>query len=130
MQEVKFTSYLKDFQREFDRYEKEAVTEATMYVHSAARKKLSQPGGGEVYGKHRASKPGDPPAPDTGTLRRTVAREIKKERSEYVGRVGTPLKYGKMLERGTTNIDPRPWLAPTFRETADDVKKILGRGIK
>ncbi|MBT9490076.1 MAG: hypothetical protein IV093_21430, partial [Rubrivivax sp.] len=36
---------------------------------------LSRPGTGELYGKHRASAPGEPPAPDTGELRNKTAAD-------------------------------------------------------
>lgn len=46
---------------------------------------------------HQASSPGQPPAPDTGELRRSIHFEIFPTRI----RVGTPLPYAAALEYGT-----------------------------
>lgn len=136
MSQVKFRSYLKDFERKLVKEEKKKVTEATIAVQGAAKKKLRRTGSGRVYQKykprrtHQASKPGQPPAEDTGRLLGSVARDVNNKGGEWVGRVGTDLKYGKRLERGTTTIKKRPWLQPTFNETEKEVRKIFLKEIK
>lgn len=63
---------------------------------------------------HVPSSPGEPPAVDTGTLRRSVQMEVQDAPTLIIVRVGTNLKYGLFLEIGTVHIQPRPWLLPAF----------------
>lgn len=67
---------------------------------------------------HRASKPGDPPAADTGTLLRSVFIE----RDGTVRRVGAQAAAASWLEYGTAKIAPRPYLRPALEK----VRKRLG----
>jgi phage gpG-like protein len=57
----------------------------------------------------RASRPGDPPAPDTGTLRNSITTE---QVSPLVVRVGTNVIYAPPLEFGTVRMAPRPFMRP------------------
>jgi HK97 gp10 family phage protein len=59
----------------------------------------------------RASRPGDPPAPDTGTLRNSIAHEVVS--SQRV-RVGTNVEYAPFLEFGTARMAPRPFMRPAL----------------
>lgn len=71
-----------------------------------------------LTGLHRASKPGDPPAPDTGALKRSAFIE----RTAKGARVGVAMAYGVPLEFGTTRagrsrnvvILPRPFMRPAL----------------
>ncbi len=74
-----------------------------------------------LTGLHRASKPGDSPAPDTGALKRSTFLE----RTERGIRVGVGMAYGAPLEFGTTRagrsrktvILPRPFMRPALAAT-------------
>lgn len=76
-----------------------------------------------LTGLHRASKPGDPPAADTGALRRSTF----VERTERGVRVGVSMAYGAPLEFGTTRagrnrktvILPRPFMRPALAATRE-----------
>ena len=59
-----------------------------------------------VYGKrgHHPSKPGNPPAVDTGTLRQSISHSIEVKNPEYP----------KWLEYGTSKMAPRPWLSTSL----------------
>ncbi len=75
---------------------------------------LSTPGQGAEYPrgkkkKHRASKPGDPPARDTSALHNSI--DIEKVGPRTV-RVGTGLEYAPILEHGTASLAPRPFMLP------------------
>ncbi len=59
---------------------------------------------------HRASAPGDPPAPDLGTLKRSVF--IERTATGYI--IGVAARTGIYLERGTLRIKPRPFLRPAL----------------
>jgi phage gpG-like protein len=71
-----------------------------------------------ITGLHRASKPGDPPSQDTGTLKRSAFIE----RIEHGVRVGVAVAYAPALEFGTTQagksrkvvILPRPFMRPAL----------------
>ena len=87
--------------------------------------------GGATYvsqGKsHTASKPGDPPNVDTGTLRASM--NVQKEKA-LTYHVSDGVEYGIMLEDGTEHIAPRPFVRPVFDSWANkieaDAKKHLG----
>lgn len=71
------------------------------------------------------SKPGEPPHKDKGRLRASISYEIASDGKS--AKVGTNVKYGKMLEFGTKKMAARPWLRPTFNKCLAEIKKILGR---
>lgn len=74
---------------------------------------LRQPGKGKMRpnGKTRASRPGDPPAPDTGALRRSLANEVYRKGDGYTGVVSANKQYAAPLEFGTEKMKPRPFMA-------------------
>lgn len=82
-----------------------------------------------LTGLHRASKPGDPPAPDTGTLRNS--RFIEK--TERGLRVGVAMPYAQPLEFGTTRagrqrktvILPRPFMRPALAAVRDQMGEVF-----
>lgn len=84
---------------------------------------------------NRASAPGDPPAPDMGTLQRSITHELIGESSV---RVGTNVEYAEPLEFGTVSagrgrrnvILPRPFLRPAVSSTKPAVNGIIVRLLK
>ena len=92
----------------------------------------------KTYGKkgHHPSLPGNPPAVDTGTLRRSITYQV--DENELVGYVGSNLKdppYGAYLEFGTTKdgkhiIKPRPWLKPATEKSMEKIKEIMAGAVK
>lgn len=71
------------------------------------------------YGKkgHHPSYAGNPPAPDTGTLMRSITHEVTMQGREVVGEVGSIISnsdYPKYLEYGTSKMKPRPWLSASL----------------
>lgn len=76
------------------------------------------------YGRknHHPSIPGNYPAVDTGTLRRSVTTETVEENGQVVGRVGSPLEYGLYLETGTSKMKPRKWLEPSTDKNAENIE--------
>lgn len=66
---------------------------------------------------------GHAPATVSGTLKRSIAYEIKPTKLE--GRIGTNIDYGRRLELGFTGVDsigrkyaqaPRPYLRPALHK--------------
>lgn len=76
---------------------------------------------------HHPSVERNPPAVDTGTLRRSITYTIDEKNK--VGKVGSVLNnppYGAYLESGTSRMPiPRPWLKPALDNSEEDIKKIL-----
>lgn len=77
-------------------------------------------GGVSTAGTFRqASAPGEPPAVDTGALRRSIQIDRRQINALRV-RVGTDKKVdahalGRLLEYGTRYMAPRPWARPSRR---------------
>jgi hypothetical protein len=84
------------------------VRAATVYADGVLVDLLSQPGQGKIYGDHRASKPGDPPAVDSGDLRRNRSMEVTRTPGGAEGVLALNMEYAEALEIGTEHIEPRP----------------------
>lgn len=66
---------------------------------------LNRPGTGRRYGKHRASAPGETPAPDTGRLRGATQADaaVRSDSDGLVGRIVSNTEYAAALEKGAKN---------------------------
>lgn len=93
---------------------------------------LSRPGTGELYGKHRASAPGEPPAPDTGRLRAATQadEQVRHEGDDLVGRVVANTEYAAALETGTERMAARPYLSRLKSEHSDDLREAFVTGAR
>ena len=88
-----------------------AADDAGELVRNEVVKELSHPGTGKVYGRHRASSPGSPPAVNTGTLRNSIfVRTVSVSTTHRQIEVGTRVKYAGYLEYGTSRMRPRPFM--------------------
>ena len=87
---------------------------------------------GEIYKvpgtqkDYTASAPGEPPASATGGLRQSIKTEVEEKRKSFIGRVGTELLHGRLLEFGTRRYQPRPWLRISFEKATPKIKDIFG----
>lgn len=83
---------------------------------------------------HHPSKPYNPPAVDTGTLRRSITYTVdEKELVGYVGSVINDPPYGLYLEKaeyGTSRMKPRPWLKPATEKSMEKIKEIMAGAVK
>ena len=83
-------------------------------LRNAALEVLGQNGSGRVYGKHVASAPGQPPAPDTGNLRRNWRQAVLAyPNGKGLGinihmRITSDMFYADFLEHGTRKMAARP----------------------
>lgn len=110
------------------------IVRTALLIEADAKRLLSTPGSGRIYKRgsvtHQASAPGQPPAPDTGTLRASVHTDLS-EIAGLVARVGTNKAYGYWLEVGTSRMAARPWLKPTYDKHIsgfiEELKKIYNR---
>jgi len=125
---------------------KERMTEAVIELREETIRTLSQPGKGRTYTNyfftdasgrlrvgrprnkpHTASAPGDPPARDTSSLVKSVKWELEGNGNKIIGRVGTNLDLGPMLEYGTKKMAARPWLSVAARNSIGAIKSIFSR---
>ncbi len=93
---------------------------------------LSQPGRGRTYKKgktvtHRASAPGDAPAPDTGRLRNSTQGEVFATSDGALGVVSVNTEYAAALELGTERIAPRPFISRLASEYAPRLAAVFAR---
>lgn len=89
----------------------------------------------KTYGKrgHHPSLPGNAPAPDSGTLMRSVTHEVRTEGNEVIGVVGSTLRnpdYPKFLEFGTHKMKPRPWLSTAIERSQNFMVQAFQRIMK
>lgn len=103
------------------------VRAATIEAESLVKQELSKPGMGRQYGRHTASAPGDPPAPDTGRLRNSVQTEVFRGPSDVVGQVSINTEYAAFLELGTERMAPRPFASTIVREKAARLLEVFRR---
>lgn len=77
---------------------------------------------------HHPSQAFNPPAVDTGTLRRSITYNIKGLKGE----VGSTLKdvpYGAYLEYGTSRMKPRTWLKPAMEKKLPEIQNLLTKAM-
>lgn len=108
------------------------IRAAVIDAEGIAKILLSQPGTGRIYqrGKtveHRASSPGEPPAPDTGRLRASITTEVVRGAREVVGIVTANTEYAAGLELGTEKIKARPYLSRIPREFGARLRQVFSR---
>ena len=89
------------------------ATRAVNVLQNKAFEVLGQNGRGRRYGRHTASAPGDPPAPDTGNLRRNWRKFVLASEApqgvRITARIKSDMPYAEFLEQGTRNMAPRPY---------------------
>ncbi len=131
--EIKITDNISQVKGTISEVAKNRMMEAVNTVRNTTLETLSGTRSGRQYyvpGTHKvytASAPGEPPAVATGRLRQSVKGSVETENGTLVGYVGTDLEYGKELEYGRYNMEPRPWLRPSFERSEQEVKEIFSR---
>jgi len=89
------------------------ATQGVNILQNKAFEVLGQNGHGRQYGNHRASAPGEPPAPDTGNLRRNWRKQVLSEQyassAKITCRIKSDMPYSEYLENGHKNTEPRPY---------------------
>jgi len=130
--EIQFENHIDEVVAKIQGNLKTKMEDATMTVRNKAVEVLSGTRSGRQYyvpytkTLYTASAPGEAPAVATGRLRQSIATEVSQDGLQ--GGVGTDLDYGLFLEQGTSKMQPRPWLRPSFEQTQEEVKKIFTEG--
>lgn len=92
------------------------VRAAGLELEREIKLQLSHHGSGEFYGRHQASAPDEPPAPDMGILRNSVGQEVVGN-TLRVG-VGDDPDKARSLEFGNVDeggfIEERPYMRPAY----------------
>lgn len=134
---------------EYKRRAQLAGDEAASEWQAAAIEVVSQPGKGRVYDKeirmiggrprilrtkehpegvprvpHRASAPGDPPATDEGTGRRSIGW-VRKGKLKWILGAGTLVML--WMERGTPLVLKRPWIHASLRRARKKMREAIRR---
>ena len=123
-----FDAQLQAFQRALERQAKQAQADSRKFVtmcsaeveRTAKTIMRDSPTNPDVsYGKkhHHPSYAGNPPAPDTGALMRSITHSVEVKGNEVIGEVGSIIynsDYPRYLEYGTSKMKPRPWLSASL----------------
>lgn len=118
---------------------KDGLADVGVVAVNRIKRKLSTPGQGRIYRRpgasgpravlHRASAPGDPPAPDTGLYRASWSwRTGEDNRGPYV-EIGTNQKRGPWFEFGTRRMAARPHLRPVLNDLRAEITALVRDGI-
>lgn len=107
------------------------------YLHQAIANKLSQHGSGKFYlgkngnGRHQASAPGQPPAPDTKDYLNSMYVAVKVFKYRYAMEFRSEFwdLFGRRLELGGTGggayIAPRPHIRPVWEAGQEEMNKMI-----
>lgn len=108
------------------------IQAAALAGEAITKANLSRPGTGRTYGKRTASAPGEPPAVDTGELRRKTQADtqVRRDGDDLVGRVVANIEYALPLELGTERVAARPFLNLLATDHAEDLKRAFIEGAK
>ena len=108
------------------------IQRAAQAGEAITKANLSRPGTGRIYGKHQASAPGEPPAPDSGELRRMTQADtqVRREGQDIVGRVVQNKEYAHALAVGTEKMAPRPSLQLLATDHPDELRQAFIEGAK
>jgi hypothetical protein len=95
--------------------------------HLGTGRRYRVPGTKNTY--YTASSPGQPPAVATNDLKNSLKdmEAINVSDDGTVGEVGTTIDYGAMLQFGTRNILPRPWLDVAFLNKLAEIEAIFSQ---
>lgn len=78
--------------------------------------------------RHRASAPGQTPAKLSGTYQKNIGFQIKGSESLEFG-IRDGADYAKFLEDGTKNMEPRPGIRNTVKDTEKDAQRFFESSI-
>lgn len=114
------------------------VDAAARVLRDRAKELVSRDQPVRIYGKAAGrsrtgldpSKPGEPPKKVTGWLRTNIRKEFSRALVEARVGVGVAVPYGKYLELGTRTMEPRPWLSRAVYESAGELHRRFGIGVK
>lgn len=105
----------------------QVVRETAQAIAAEARASMGGPKSGRLYGEHRASAPGEPPAIWTGELVGSVGAEMVGEQEAMVG---AGAAHAAMLEFGTVELAARPFLTPAAERMRPKFTEAMPRALE
>ena len=118
------------FRMKVDKQIKDRLENAGAFAENAVKMALSMPGGGKLYGSHRASAPGQAPSVWTGDLRASITHTVLKLGVLWTAIVGTDKEYAPKLEFGTNKMAPRPFMRVTIARIQPTLWRLMAGGKK
>ena len=110
-----------------DRKSEAVMESATRMVMNDVIQSINNKGKGRIYYRkgipHQASAPGDPPATDTGELKRNIAMSVTKRGRTLIGKVFSGMEYSVHLEFGTSKMEKRPFMGPALRRNQNKITR-------
>jgi hypothetical protein len=119
---VKYSSRIPVITSRLDARAGRVVRQTIAEIEARIKISFSEAKHGVVYGEHQASAPGEAPAIDQGTLASSVQSYME---TEHRGGVGVGAEHGPHLELGTSNMEPRPFMAPAAESVKRDFQESL-----
>ena len=110
-----------------------ALTVSVSQLDTYAKQQIQGGGrGGRTYRRrtvtHQASAPGEFPKTDTGQLVSSLFFKVGSDKLRAF--FGTKLAYGRYLEFGTSRMQARPWLRPTFKANIDQITDRVNKAVR
>ena len=129
---------------------RKAVNQSVLMVQADAKRSIVKISGGRVYmrtkakrgkrgfgrgsrtGIHIASKPGDAPNKDTGTLLKyiVVSKTKGNTRKGYSASVRAMVPYAIDLEYGTSRVKARPFMGPALAKNSKKIQTLIGNAVR
>jgi len=117
--------------------EKQIVSLATG-IHSEIIKNISKHGSGIIYKRakggnlrtHQASSANNPPATDTGNLKRNIKISFRRVNKNLTGIIKSSAPYSAALEFGTRKMAKRPFMGPAVDKNKKKIISKMSKAIK
>lgn len=102
------------------------VVKGASYVKGQLQGDMAKPKSGKLYGRHRASAPGESPAVDSSNLITSIAVILE---NSLEAKIGTPVEYALFLETGTSRMGARPLWDRVAKESLPTLDTMLAKEI-
>jgi phage gpG-like protein len=122
------TAAMSIFNKKMEKEINQRLENAAAYAETAVKMELSRPGSGKLYGSHRASAPGQPPAVLTGDLRASITHKVVRAGMFLTAMVGSNKYTAPLLEFGTSKMAPRPFMRVTIERIQPILWKLMAGG--
>jgi HK97 gp10 family phage protein len=116
------------FRADLNKELSDRLEDAGAYAETAVKLALSMPGGGKLYGSHRASAPGQAPTTWSGDLRASITHIVTKLGLFLTAVVGSDKDHAPLLEFGTSKMAPRPFMRVTIAKIQPILWRIMAGG--
>jgi hypothetical protein len=113
----KSQQFLKNFPDKFKEHLRRGILSSMRFAEGYAKRS---------FGASPSESP-NPPGVITGHLRRSVVGGVEKVSNNYIGYLGSNVKYARALEEGVPerSLDERPFIRPALEKNLDSFYKII-----